>query len=242
MWLDFERRGMPDLKKPALIVAVSTSMQQYKALYSQAREVGEYLLRNMEFKHVATIRSSAFPPEVIVRDGGMCSLPECRLSISHGPRDVVLFTGDSSPMDAQYEFANVLLDYAAEMGIKELFSLGARWAENPLAPETEPEPNGFATDRIGVSNLKRHGVRIIPEEPAPFFASMIVGMAKERGIRGYKISVDHGEPSPHPRSVARLIGVLSGMIGFEVPQEERGEEPNKPQGPQKETRDHSIYR
>jgi hypothetical protein len=41
-------------------------------------------------------------------------------------------------------------------------------------------------------------------------------MAKDAGIRGYKLSVDHGEPSPHVRSVAKLLEILGGMASFDV--------------------------
>ncbi len=120
-------------------------------------------------------------------------------------------------MDDQYEFSKLVLGYAKDLGVKELFSIGARWTENPLSPEVEPEPSGFATDKAGVAKLKKHRVRVLGAEPAPFFASMVVAMAKDYGIRGYKISVDHGEPSPHVRSVAKLLHVLSEMAGFEIP-------------------------
>ena len=241
MWFEIEKEKTPTLRNPAMVVAVSTSVQQYRAMYSQAREMGEYMLRKMKFERIATVRSSAFPPEVIVRDGGVSSLPECQFHLSREGRDLVLFAGDTSPMEDQYEFATVLLDYAAELGVKELYSVGARWAENPLSPEAEPEPNGFSTDRAGVAKLKKNGVKIVAEEPAPFFASMVVGMAKERGIRGYKLSVDHGEPSPHPRSVARLLGVLSAMAEFDV-QLEEPKASSKPQPPPKKANDSPIYR
>lgn len=224
-----------------MVVAVSTSLQQYRPMYSQARELADYMLRRMKFERIATIRASAFPPEVIVRDGGVSTLPECHFHLNRGKRDLVLFTGDASPMDGQYEFTATLLDYVEELGVKELYSVGARWAENPLLPNAEPEPNGFATDRVGVAKLKKNGVKIITEEPAPFFASMVIGMAKERGIRGYKLSVDHGEPSPHTRSVARLLGVLSAMAGFRVHLEEPKMR-SEPSSPPKQVRDNTIYR
>ena len=241
MWLDFERTRTPTLKNPTMVVAVSTSLQQYRAMYSHARELGDYMLRRMKFERIATIRASAFPPEVIVRDGGISALPECQFHLNREEGDLVLFTGDTSPMDGQYEFTTAFLDYAEELGVKELYSVGTRWAENPLPPGTEPEPNGFSTDRVGVAKLKKNGVKIIAEEPAPFFASMVVGMARERGIRGYKLSVDHGEPSPHSRSVARLLGVLSAMAGFRIQLEEpkASSEPSSPPG---QTRDSAIYR
>ena len=231
MWLDFEGE-VPPLNEPRLIVAVSTSMPQYGALYSQARELGEYMLRKMKFEKVATVRSSAFPPEVVVREGGVASLMECSLYLNRGRRDLLLFAGDSSPADDQYEFALFLLAKAREMRVGEVYSVGARWAENPAPPESEPKVSGFATDATGVSKLKEHGVTILGEEPAPFFASMVVAMAKDAGIRGYKISVDHGEPSPHTRSVSKLLEVLSSMAGFEVDVKELREKasPSTPPG------------
>lgn len=241
MWLDFEKVKTPTLKNPTMVVAASTSLQQYRAMYSQARELADYMLRNMKFERIATIRASAFPPEVIVRDGGISTLPECHFHLNRGEGDLILFTGDASPMDGQYEFATTLLDYAEELGVKELYSVGARWAENPLPPNAEPEPNGFSTDRVGVARLKKNGVKIITEEPAPFFASMVIGMARERGIRGYKLSVDHGEPSPHSRSVARLLGVLSAMAGFQVQLEEPKGRPES-SSPPRQIRDNAIYR
>ena len=220
MWLDIEETGKHSMKKPAMIVAVSTSMPQYRALYSQARELGEYMLRKMAFEKVATVRASAFPPEVLVREGGISTLPECGFYLNRGKHDLVLFTGDTSPMDEQYEFAQFLLERAKKMGVGELYSVGARWAENPLPPEADPQAAGFATDATGVAKLRKHGVKILGEEPAPFFASMVVAMAKDHGIRGYKLSVDHGEPSPHVRSVMKLLDILGGLAGFEVDLEE----------------------
>ena len=216
MWIDFGAEGIPALRSPVMIVAVSTSMPQYRALYSQARELGEYLLRKMDFKKVGVVRASAFPPEVLVRADGLSSLPECGFYLSRSKKDLVLFAGDTSPGDEQYEFTEFILRVASKMGVKELYSVGARWTENPLPAEAEPQMTGFATDSSGVVKLRKQGVRILGEEPAPFFASMVVAMAKDVGIRGYKLSVDHGEPSPHVRSVIKLLEILSAMASFEV--------------------------
>ena len=215
-------------------------MPQYKALYSQAREMGEYMLKKMKFEKLATVRTSAFPPEVLVREDGTSTLPGCSFYLSKGKHDLVLFAGDTSPMDDQYEFSQFLLGRAKLMGVEELYSVGARWAENPLPPEAEPQATGFATDATGVMKLKKHGVRILGEEPAPFFASMVVAMAKDHGIRGYKLSVDHGEPSPHVRSVMKLLDILGGMAGFEVDLSELRSKA-LPTSPARQGRSGSIY-
>ena len=238
MWTNFEKKDSLRLKEPAMVIAVSTSIPQYRALYSQARELAEYMLRKMPFERIATIRSSAFPPEVLVRAEGVSTLPECGFYLHRGKRDVVLLGGDTSPMEGQYEFAQLVLGYAGELGVKEVYSIGARWTENPLSPEADPQPCGFATDAEGVGRLEKEGVKILRDEPAPFFASMVVALAKERGMRGYKLSVDHGEPSPHARSVSKMLGVLSKLVGFEVEVEELKAQAGPPVQPKP---DRGIY-
>jgi proteasome assembly chaperone (PAC2) family protein len=220
LWFDLVKGDAPRLRNPAMVVSVSTSLPQYSALYSQARELANFLLRKVEFKKIATLYSSSLPPEVLVREDGTATLSSCHIYLLKGRNDTLLFAGDSSPMDEQYQFARILLNYADELGVRELISVGARWSESPVSPDSDPEPKGFSTDRQGTERLEKSGVKILAEEPAPFFASMVVGMAKDFGIRGYKLSVDHGEPSPHPRSVARMLSVISELTGLKVSTEE----------------------
>ncbi|HME19490.1 MAG TPA: PAC2 family protein [Nitrososphaerales archaeon] len=240
MWFDLSGSEAGRPNDPAVIVAVSTSLPQYRELYSQARELGSFMLRKMESQKIATIHSSSLAPEVLVREDGSAALPGCYMHLVKGERDILLLTGDSSPMEDQYQFARIVLRHAEELGAKELYSVGARWAENPLSPEAEPQPNGFATDMIGVEKLRKCGVKVVQEEQAPFFASIIVGLAAEYGMRGYKLAVDHGEPSPHPRSVARILQALTALAGFDVSTDELlAQSPAQPQV--RQLGDDSIY-
>lgn len=240
MWLDVSQTSGPPLNEPTMIVSLSTGLAQYRTLYSQARETAEYMREKMKFERVATIRASGFVPEVLVREDGTVSLPECGIYSSKGKKDILLLAGDASPSEDQYEFAQTVLELAEGYGVKELFSVGARWAENPLSPDQSPEPKGFSTDAAGVENLKAHGVGIISDEPAPFFSSMVVAVAPEYGIRGYKVSVDHGEPWPHPRSVTSILEALSSLVGFEISVEPLKEEARRTVS-SREPRDRGIY-
>ena len=51
-------------------------------------------------------------------------------------------------------------------------------------------------------------------ESAFYFGNVIVPLSKFHGIRAYKISVDHGEPSPNPKSIIAFMGVLSRMFNL----------------------------
>ncbi len=220
MWERIDSEGRRVLTDPILIVSLSTSLSQYRAMYSQARELASYMLKETEFTKIATIYSSALPPVAVISKEGTVRLTSAEFYCHSGQRDVVLLAGDSSPQDEQYEFSEAVLRYARDLGINEIISIGTRWTEQVAPPTAVPKVTGFANDDAGVEVLRGHGVEIVRDEPAPFFASLIVGLAEKYGIRGYKISVDHGEPVPHPLSVIQLLGVLEKMAGISLPKDE----------------------
>jgi len=174
------------------------------------------MLKKMEFKKFATVYSSALPPATVISDEGTARLVSVSFYHYSGARDVILLAGDTSPTDEQYEFCESVIAFAKELGVVDLISVGTRWTESVALPTARPKVLGFATDRRGTEELTRFGVTLIKDEPAPYFASMVVAMAGARGIQGYKLSVDHGEPIPHPKSLVELLLVLSKMLDFRV--------------------------
>jgi proteasome assembly chaperone (PAC2) family protein len=218
MWNKLQIQAEPGpLRDPVLLVSVSTANPQFRLLYSQARELGKVLMRKLSFKQLATFYSSAMTPEIrILRNGTASLLSNNFYHYAGDNRDYILFAGQASPVEAEYEYAEVVLDYAKKLGVGELISIGARWSEPVLSPLESPKVLGFATDEEGVSKLKDAGVTLVKSEAAYYFANLIVPLAKLEGIQGYKLSVDHGEPSPHPKSLISLLTVLSKMIDLRV--------------------------
>lgn len=216
MWERLEEESRPDLNDPVLLVSLSTSLQQYRALYSQAREVGKFMLKKMKFERFATLYSSSMPPVVVISDDGIIRLSSASFYRYQGKRDIVLLAGDASPVDNQYEYCESVMSYAESLGIKEVVSIGTRWTEEAGSPVATPTVKGFASEEEGVKELSSLGVEIIRDEPAPFFASLIVALCARHGMKGYKLSVDHGEPIPHPRSIIQIMGILDKMLGFQV--------------------------
>jgi proteasome assembly chaperone (PAC2) family protein len=215
MWEKIVETGVrPKLRDPVLLVALSTSNPQYRAMYSHARELANFMLKKMAFERFATLYASALPPAVVISEGASARLVSANFHHLSTGRDIVLLAGDTSPVDEQYEFCDSVLRFAKELGITELVSVGTRWTEAAGPPNVTPKVLGFATEKRGVEELEGYGVTIVKDEPAPFFASMVVAMAEAKGIRGFKLSVDHGEPVPHPKSVIELLRVLSKMIGI----------------------------
>lgn len=218
MWkrLDLHSELSP-LRDPVMLVTLSTSNPQYRVLYSQARELGKFLLKKLDFKLIATLYSSATPSEVKVSNDGIGGLVSNNFYIFSGnKRDYILLAGQSSPVSDEYEYCEEVLSFAKRAGVRELYSLGARWTDEVIPPLEPPKVLGFASDLEGVNRLSEAGVSILKNEAAYFFANIIVPHAKFFGIRGYKLSVNHGEPSPHPKSSIAFLRVLSKMVELDV--------------------------
>lgn len=205
------------LRDPVLIVCLSTSNPQFKLLYSQAKELGRFLQRKLDFKLIASLYSSALPPEVKVGEDGVASLISNNFYLYSGAsRDYILMTGYSSPVDDQYEYGETVLSYAERLGVKQLISFGARWTDAVTSPLEAPKITGFASDDKGSEKLHEAGVPILRNESAFYFGNLIVPISKFHGIRAYKISVDHGEPSPNPKSIMAFLSILSKMYDLVV--------------------------
>jgi proteasome assembly chaperone (PAC2) family protein len=205
------------LRDPLLLVCLSTSNPEYRLLYSQARELGRFLLRKLDFQMFASLYSSALPPEIKVSNDGLANLVSNNFYLYAGKkRDYVLVAGHASPSEDQYDYAETILTYAKELGIKEMVSFGARWTETVLPPTDSPKITGFASSKEGAKLLEDAGITISRNESAFYFGNLIVPMCKSQGIQGYKVSVDHGEPAPHPRSVIGFLDVLSKVFGLSL--------------------------
>lgn len=216
MWERLDVDEKPAVEDSVLLVALSTMAPQYEPLYSHARELSRFLLRKINFKKFATLYSSSLPADVAIGEDGLLTLRSNSFYSGPGSRRVIMLAGDGSPFDDQQDYAHSVLSYARQLGVKEVVSVGARWSESPVPPEVPLRPVGFATDAAAVKELESLGVTITKGEPGPFFPNLLVGMATDYGMRGFKIGVDHGEPRPHPRSLIQILGVLSKMLGFDV--------------------------
>ncbi len=216
MWERLEVEETPAVEDSVLLVALSTMAPQYAPLYSHARELARFLLKKLQFKRFATLYSSSLPAAVTIEENGVARLHSNQFYLLQGRKRVIMLAGDGSPFDDQQEYAHSVLSFARQLGAKEVVSIGARWSDSPAPAAAGLRPVGYATDPEGVKELEGYGVTITKGEPGPFFPNLIVGMAVDYEMRGFKLGVDHGEPIPHPRSLIQIIGVLSKMLAVEV--------------------------
>ena len=198
-----------------MIIALSTSVPKYEILYSHAKELAAYLKKNLELDLLAKYYSDAMQAEAFVDSEGIANLRKVEFHSVKGRSDLVLLSGDSSPISQNFKFSEAILKFAADLGVNQIYSIGTRWIE---PPENTINSNvlGFATDRVGVKLLREADVTVTSGEYSPYFSSTVVGVAKLQGMRGYRLSVNHGEPRPHPRSIAALVRILSRLLKLKI--------------------------
>lgn len=218
MWKLLQTISEPrPFRDPLLMVCLSTSNPEYKILYSQGRELGRYLLKKLEFTLFSSLYSSALPPEVKVSNKGVGNLVSNHFYSHRGEtRDFILLAGHSSPVEEQYEYGDAVLTYAQKLGVKEVVSFGARWTESVVPPLETPKITGFANDEEGAKRLEEAGIPIQRNESSYYFSNVLISQSKFYGMKGYKISVDHGEPAPNPRSLIAFLEILGRMFGLKL--------------------------
>lgn len=207
-----------------MIVALSTGLPQYFMLYSQARELSSYLLEHIQSLKLATYYTSAMEEFVNVGDDAVAKLPgyeiyQLKPNRTPGSTDeILLLTGYASPREHIYEFCDRVLTKAVEKWkVGTLVSVGARWADEPTEPIlSSSRVYGFGGSEAESSIIRKLGLPEHPAEVAPYFANVIASMAPLYGVMGFNLSVDHGEPRPHPRQLQAIIAALSKLLGFSL--------------------------
>ena len=90
----------------------------------------DHLIGELGAKPLAEVYTDGLPPQVLVRDDGSSTLLHNDLYFWKNPsgRDLVLFTADAQPSDAESEYSvsEKVIEYlSSECKIKELITLGA---------------------------------------------------------------------------------------------------------------------
>ena len=208
---------LPKSKDRVLLVSLSTSNPQFVGLYSQARDFANYLLEKLEFKRFASLYSSGLPAAITVSGNGVSDLAGVHFYRTEVTRtDLILLSGYGTPSTEEYEFSTEILSFARKIGVSQVISIGARWNEEPLSPFEEPKVLGFSTDEEGRKLLDNLGVSLQTNEPAYYFSNTIIGACPIFGLKGIKLSVNHGEPTPHPKSTIAFLNVFNKMLNISI--------------------------
>ncbi|MEK6807709.1 MAG: PAC2 family protein [Nanoarchaeota archaeon] len=206
---------MPKLRDPVLIEGLPGMGQVGKIAV-------DFLIDTMKPKLLYKIHSHDFWHSVYFNDEGFVELPSIALYYSKGKtRDYLFLAGDDQPNTprASYEFSEKILDMAAELGCKEVVTLGGIG----LASEVKvPKVFGAATDKGVLDRYKKFSeidFKLGKKVEAIVGASgLLLGLARLRNMGGIALlSETYGHPSHLGFKEAKSVLIqLKKITGMEV--------------------------
>jgi proteasome assembly chaperone (PAC2) family protein len=187
-----------------------------------AVRAGLFLKEALGFQEFAEIIDSGFfPPQGIVSEKGVVSLPridEGTFYYRKDPRkkhDVVLFVAEAQPpMDRAFEFAWLVLDFIASLKSKMVCTFAS--LPQPIDYAKESVVWGVASDESLVEELKAMGVGVMQDGQISGLNGLLVGTAAERGIRSICLLAEipfYTVQIENPKATKAVLKVVEKLLG-----------------------------
>lgn len=183
----------------------------------------EHLLEELGGRHVASINSRYFPPQVIVGDDGVGHIVANELHVvtdrSRCSRDLVILVGDFQGItpEGQYELSAHLIELCLRLGVEQVITLGG-FAQGRLVEE--PQVFGACGALETVERMKTFGVafpeRDLGSSGIVGASGLMMGMAAEVGMESVCLL---GETSGYfidPKGAKAVLEILSKILEVEI--------------------------
>ncbi|MDD5181867.1 MAG: PAC2 family protein [Candidatus Nanoarchaeia archaeon] len=201
----------PKLKNPVLIEGLP-------GIGNVARIAVDFLVEKLKAKKYATIYSVYFPNSVFVNDDKTVEMPKLELywykAKKPSERDAIFLIGDAQPGNekASYNFSKYLVDLAAELGTKEIITLGGINAQQSIR---KPPVFGAVTDKDYVSKLQKIGVRFDRKGAVVIVgaAGLMLSLGKIQKMKGFALLA---ETSADPRAIGLFAAesILETLVKY----------------------------
>lgn len=166
-----------------------------------------------------TIHCTDFPPQVAVGDDGLVRLLKAELWVLPGRgklAPLVVMTGDAQPLtaDGQHELVEAVLDRIADLGCRELYTLGGYGTG---ARSEAPEVLAAATDKATATRLRKLGLTL-PTEDHPGggiigASGLFLGLGALRGMAGACLMGETNGYLSDPKAARAVLVALGKCLG-----------------------------
>lgn len=186
----------------------------------------DYLIKEVKPKKIAEIISDSFPPSVHTEKGIIELIKDEIYHYKFRGKDFLFLAGPVQPsldirfggMEEHYNFAREIISALRKKGVKQINTLaGINVGEKRMA--SEPKIIVAATDEKIINEWKKYGaISDKPEGMISGAAGLILGLAKEEGLRGACLMGEtnarliYGDHS----SAKKLLELLVKRYGFRV--------------------------
>lgn len=210
----------PVLKNPILVVGLP-------GIGNVGRMAAGYLVHELKAKKFAELYSPYFFHFVMLNEEVVHVLRNEFYYYKSKERDVIFLIGDCQALDPKghYEVVGKILDFAKDLGCKEVITIGGFAAGKPLQIEGDKTPNaqkpkvmGATSDAKISKNYEKYGIDFkIGGEVGTIIGAtgLLVGLSRLHGMKGLCLL---GETSgfpiiTDPNAAEAVLNILQKIIG-----------------------------
>ncbi|MBI4095595.1 MAG: PAC2 family protein [DPANN group archaeon] len=206
---------LPRLRNPILIEGLPGMGQVAKIAV-------DFLIDSLKPTLLYKIHSYDFWHSVYFNENGLLELPAACIYYKKGKKqDILLLAGDDQPNTprASYEFAEKIIDFVAELGCKEVITLGGLGQPSEVK---NPKVFGAVTSKDVMKKYSKLGgvnFKLNNKIEAIVGASgLLLGLAQLRGIKGIALLAEtYGHPTHLGFIEAKeLLGQLQKILGISL--------------------------
>ncbi|MFQ5819121.1 MAG: PAC2 family protein [Candidatus Heimdallarchaeota archaeon] len=170
-----------------------------------------FLIDELKAKEVARIYSSYFPPIVRLAEDGIGRLTRAELYAVLTEPNLLLFTGDTQPIDLGIiQTMNTILDYAEKLGCTTVIALGG------LRSPEGPEVAAFAYTEETKAYLQQKELEILTGGEVTGAVGVLTAVAAERGLTAYGLLGKISLTGPDPVAAKNVLKVIQNTLGFQL--------------------------
>jgi uncharacterized protein (TIGR00162 family) len=180
--------------------------------------VAEHMIRELDARKIAEIRSIYFPPQVIVEANGIARLASNQIYRYEGATRIAFLVGDyqSVSNEGHYLLCERYLDIAEHLGVSRIYTLGGYGVGHLV---DEPRVLSAVNQEALRPMVEAAGGTFNRDEPVGGIvgaAGLMLGLGVERGIEGICLMGETSGYLVDPKSAHALLSVLCRLLAMEI--------------------------
>jgi len=177
----------------------------------------DHLVSSFKLRKVAEYASSAFPPQVSVKEDGTVDPPRGELFFSQtkGGRSLFVFTADAQPTtsEGEYELSDAVIRFAGKRGVKEVYTLAA-YITGSFS--NSPKVYGAGTSKDIIKSLAEKGVTMMRDGGISGMNGLLIGVAALRGLEGACLLGETSGYVVDAGASKAVLEMLSKVVGMPI--------------------------
>ncbi len=198
------------LKNPILIVGLP-------GIGLIGRVAVKYMIDKLKAKHIATLYSNHFPPQVLMMNDGTMKLFENHFYLYRGKkRDILFLVGDIQPTTSigQFEVADEIVKFMVKYRVKEVITIGG-FSTGKL--DNPGRIFGVVTSKSFKKDLKKLGIVFgVAQGSIVGMAGILPALASREGIKGICLLGETHGGFVDAGAAEKIVNILSKYIGFKI--------------------------